>query len=35
MPRPKGVIRDVVMKSHVLRVLLALAAGILLCRSMR
>ena len=30
MPRPKGVIRDVVMKSHVLRILLTLAAGVLL-----
>ena len=30
MPRPKGVICDVVMKSHVLRILLTLAAGVLL-----
>ena len=30
MPRPKGVICDVVMKSHALRILLTLAAGVLL-----
>ena len=30
MQRPKGVIRGVAMKSHVLRILLALAAGVLL-----